>query len=245
MDKLSLYYKTILERVDELVENKKIEEAIMILQDELDTPYIPKEFLEKFEDKLSQLNADKNYFLGIKNFEKYPREKLLKAIRNKNNVDQFALTLFMERFRNSITINEIDFIETLLVDPKVLNEEKVFIFKILKINKIFNSVKFYNSNLKEYYSVSVKNTLLFQESLLFRKAELILRELTFKEPTLYDISKMLLEDIFSYYFPSAPDCDAEVLSYDVFRYVMFSLQGGKIKSSKIVEVILEILRSKN
>ncbi|MDE5952669.1 MAG: DUF3196 family protein, partial [Malacoplasma sp.] len=41
-DQLSLYYKSILKKAEDLVKENKLNQALEIINDELESPYIPK-----------------------------------------------------------------------------------------------------------------------------------------------------------------------------------------------------------
>lgn len=238
---LTKYYEDIIKKANELIEQKKYDEAIFILEDELDAPYIPVEFLTQLEDLLIFANAEKNYFEGLSNVESFSRDKLLRQIYCDNKFDTSALMLFFERYANSITDKELNFFENIFVNREVDNQNKTMLFETLSFYKIDVNVRFYNTWLKEEFSLNTLNTKIFEQIDLYKNAQKLINDMTSKEPSLTSFCSNILLIIYKNYFPVIPNFDFKELSKSIMNYMISALQGEKTEKNEITEIIEKII----
>lgn len=241
MSNINTYYKDIISKVKKLINQKKYNDAIFILEDELEAPYIPIEFQTELEDMLISISADKNYFEGLNQIEHLNREQLLNRIFDDNKLNSSAIHLFFDRYSNNIHEKELLFFENVFVNRNLNNDEKTMLFEALAFQKINYNFKFYNRNVKEDFEINPINTLIFEQIPLFINAQKLINDLASKEPSLLNFCYNILFLIYKYYFPIIPNFEYKELSKAIFNYMISTLQGEKIKEDEITKLIEKII----
>ncbi len=236
------YYESIIEKANSLVEQKKLNEALAILEDELDTPYIPKEQEEILEDLANSIMAEMQYFNGLDKYEKMQKEELLEASFLKGNLDKMAFSLYCERYGENFSDEDKKMFEYYLSTKKMKNEDKVFLFLKLIFHKVDNKVLYYNKMLDKEFLLDIQKTKIYNQIELYVESEKIIEDLTIKEPSILKYCNSLLWSIYIYNFPQVPEYDAKNLAYSIFDYMMNSLTGSKTDSNNhIFEYIENIM----
>lgn len=136
MSNLEKFYNKIFEDIEILVEEKKINLAIEILEDELDAPYIPINFQEKFEEKLLELKFEKNYLNDEKKIEKISKIDFFE--KNEKKISDLDVIYFFKKFEKNLSENEIQMLIKKMESKDISNSKKIIILeniKNLKINK--------------------------------------------------------------------------------------------------------------
>lgn len=241
MSDINTYYKSIISKVKKMINQKKYDDAIFILEDELETPYIPVEFQTELEDMLINISADKNYFEGLSKIEHLNRDQLLNKIFENNKLNSSAIHLFFERYSNNIKEKELLYFENVFLNRNLNNDEKTLLFEALAFQRIDYTFKFYNKNVKEDFEINPINTLIFEQIPLFKNSQKLIDDLASKEPSLLNFCFNILFLIYKYYFPVIPSFDYKELSKSIFNYMISTLQGEKIKEDEITKLIEKIL----
>lgn len=231
------YYESIIEKANQLLQDKKYDEALIILEDELEAPYIPIEQQDKIEDLARFILAEKEYFKGINKYEKLDRKSLLESSfksdkkNHMESLDKYAFALFFERFGNEILEDELEYIQYYLSSRKMKLEDKVQLFVFLKGIKNNNIVKFFNNYLKQEFELNLLETKVWNQIELYKEVEKIIYDLTMKEPSLQKYCEMILYMIYVANFPKVPEFEINQLAYGIFNYMMFALNGEKSKEN--------------
>lgn len=243
MDK---YYESIIEKVNKLIEEKKLDEALDIIEDELSAPYIPRNHEEVLEDIANTIIADKHYFSGIKDYTNLNRELLFSKIVENDKLDSMALLYFFERYSNEISHDEIKEFVNFFKIKNLSNQDKEMLFLTLKTQNIDTNVVYYNNQLKEDFFINTIKTDTYKTIDLYIETEKLIYELTVKEPSLLQFCLNILNLIYFYNFPQIPSFNAKDLSFGIFNYMVFSLQGDKSKINKnTFDYINKIINSMN
>lgn len=245
-DQLSLYYKSILKKAESLASENKLSAALEIINDELESPYIPKEYLTEFTNFSYYLSAEINYLSKLKNFESLNREQLFDEIfTDKICLNTTALSLFIDRYKDSLELDEIKIMESFLASKKTDYISKQFLFTTLKNINFNNFVDYFNPLTQELFNINVRNTYTFADSKYFKELKTLIEELTYKEPSLEQFCSSILFNIYLFNFPNEPKFDCNELAFSIFQYMIFSLQGGekKYKYEKIIDHINQVIKA--
>ncbi len=241
MSEINNYYQSIIDKVNKLIEEKQYDEAIFLLEDELNTPYIPIDFQTIMEDLLITANADKNYFSGLNLVEKLNRKQLIEAIVSNNKLNTSALYLFFERYQNKIDEEELLIFENHFVNRKIDNEEKTSLFEAMAFQKINNNFRYYNNNLKEEFDINPIETKIFEQIPLYIETKDIINSLASKEPSLLNFCFNILLAIYKYYFPLIPNYDPKDLAHSICNYMLSTLQGKSVDKNEVTDLIKKII----
>lgn len=245
-DQLSLYYKSILKKAEDLVKENKLNQALEIINDELESPYIPKEYLTEFTNFSYYLSAEINYLSKLKNFESLNREQLFDEIfTDKICLNTTALSLFLDRYKDDLELDEIKIMEGFLASKKTDYISKQFLFTSLKNINFDKDVDYFNPLTNQLFSVNAKTTATFPDSKYFKDLRILIEELTYKEPSLEQFCSSILFNIYLYNFPNVPKFDCNELAFSIFQYMIYSLQGGekKYKYEKIIKHIEQVIEA--
>lgn len=241
MSSLTDYYKDMIKKIKKLIENKNYDDAIFLLEDELEAPYVPIEFQTELEELLLTVNAEKNYFSGLNKVENLNRSQLLKEIVDENKINSSALQLFFERYQNNLTQEELSYFEDIFIDRKINNEEKTMLFEMISYFQVESSFRYFNVNIKEEFNITPNKTLIFEQILLFKDTQKIIENLSSKEPSLQNFCLNILLLIYKYYFPLIPDFESKELAKSIFNYMLATLQGEKVTVDNITKLIEKII----
>lgn len=243
MSDIENYYCGIIEKIEILVNDSKIDKAIFIIEDELSAPYIPINFQNILESKLFDLNAEKKYFSNIKKYENLSKEELMKSIIDKDTLNVFAMENFFNRYGKSFSKSDLVFFEEIMISKVIKNQYKTLIIENLIYAEIKGEIKFYNVNYNKEHQINLENICIIIANPLYNDILAIINDLSLKEPSIFEMAKTVLLLIFNYCFPATPDFDHKDLAKGIFDYILFSLQGNDFKSNKINDLITKITKN--
>lgn len=244
MSEINTYYQEIIAKVKKLIEDKRFDEAIFILEDELEAPYVPVEFQAIMEELLMSATVDKNYFQGLSQIENFNQQQLLSSIFEKNTLNSSALLLYFERYHNILNDDDFCVFENIFVNRITENDDKILLFETLSFYKINYNFRFFNKHFKEEYQINPTTTLIFEQIDLYKNSKNLINELAIKEPSILNFCYNILLTIYKYYFPTIPDFDYKELASSIFNYMINTLQGELITENKITKLINEIIAHK-
>lgn len=242
-DQLTLYYENILSKVDALVDQKKFKEALELVNDELESPYIPSEFDERFTTISYHLSAEINYLNESVKYESLNREELFDSILKKNSVNSVALNVFLERYKNNIEPFELKIFDSFLSSKKVFDVDKQTLIIALKSLNIDYEFDYYNSFLNKIFKINTKTIFVMLNSPYFVELNKLVEEFTYKEPSLQEFCYLIIFDLYVYHFPNFPEFEISNLAHSIFQYMLNSLQGNikEFKNPEIIEHIEMVL----
>lgn len=252
LDNLSKYYESILEQANKLIKDNELESALQILEDELEAPYIPIEYKNKFEDLYEQTKAQIRYLNEYEDIESLDRESLFESIfkiKNDNSKTSYgSLLLFFDRYGSSLELEEIKKIDSYLSSKKSDNDSKVWLITMLKNSGVDYEFDFYNIFKKKFYKVNPVKTDVFVISPYYKQIGSIIDKMTEKDPSLNNFCNTFLYNIYLYEFPNVPPIDYENLSLAIFQYILSSLTGKEFsykddEIKKYMEKIIPIINT--
>lgn len=238
---LDEYYLGINEKVDQLILEDKYQDALELLVDELEAPYIPLKYANLFEDKSNSVKAEL-YFSKLKPYEKLDIDQLFSFVLHQSRVNYNALNLLFEKYSDAITTHHLDVFNDFLSAKTTNIKDKHSILLYLKLLNRQMQIDFYNPFLKKLFALSISQVKLLDQVDLYNKTDKIISELTIKEASLYEIAKPILKLVYMYYFPKEIKMDARELAYCIFEYIMFCFDNSvKIQNQKHFNLIHTII----
>ena len=230
MNDLNKYYDNILKKVEEYNKENNFLESINLLQDELESPYMPLEYIKIFEEKLYDAQYNHNYNNPKNTFNNSSKEELINIIKNNNEGSELALINYFDKYKDKIDNYELSFNKNLLEDKNISNDIKIISLNLLKINQINLDVYFYNSFLDKSFLINSLDFKNIEEIEFFTKVrDIILNKIIVNEPSLIDFCLASLYAYYKTYFFSFDDLNS--IDYKTFAI-------------KLVEVIKDTLEWK-
>ena len=174
------YYEDILKKIKELIDQGNHEDARRLILNELDMPYVPKDFEETLHDLLMQINDTD------KNVRKFSEEEILSFL---DKDEKYQLIAVSELDRMNLR-NHLDVIARYL-----MNEERSVNAKALLIDSLIaqqiDEPFLYKSKDKEISFVA-KDLKRADQGECFEKVKQILEEEFMKEPSKLRLAMQLL-----------------------------------------------------
>ncbi|MCF0217782.1 MAG: DUF3196 family protein [Malacoplasma sp.] len=240
-DPLTAYYNRVIKKARKLMEESDFRQALNIIKDELETPYIPSTFLEELEKLALDLETEINYVKSASEFENVSRDQMIYKIIDQNGVlNTSAFLIFLGRYASDLTPEEIKKIEAILVSKKTSNIHKIYILENFRAHRLIYDFDFYNSQSKQSFRINTMDVNIFEESAYYNEINSLIDEFTYKEPSLQHFCQSLLTMIYLYCFPKTPEFEPKELSLGIFQYMVDSLQGGE--GEKIKKEIYEFIK---
>lgn len=237
------YYEWVVLKSNQLVEEGKYNEALMIIEDELDAPYIPLEQEQELEELAKNLRQQIEFLNRDNEYDVMSHNKLFSKIFENNRINQTALMVFFDNYKNEIKEDEIAELEDYLISRKISNSDKVLIFSSFKNAKINRNVKFYNCFLKEEFYINTMKTNNFYQFESFQKIEKIINDMCAKDPSVRNFCITLLEMIYVYNFPKEPSYEPEILALSIFEYMLNAITTKNKKTDpEIFDYIDNIIK---
>jgi len=240
---LEKYYLNVIEIILKLQMEKKYSEAVEIIQEELQAPYIPLEF----EGKLSELLADVSFEINEENegnkFLKFTREELLEKIKIYSEGSIYAVMIFFERFKADYKESEIKLLKNVLSLENVGNDLKIVILEQLKLNLFEGKCNFYSYSMKKNYEIDIQSQKFINEERIFIETFSRTSNLYYDEPMTNDLANNMIFAIYNHYFPDFSSIKSEKdLVVGLVQALGVILGNQKAKdSTKLCKEILNIM----
>lgn len=198
---LNEYYADIAQKVLELVKDEKFSEALSILDEELDQPYIPADFYHN----LNQIKLDiecqlkeEEYSQKVANLSKLEIWNLVYD-EKQHKFDDVYFNILLSKYNNEL--DDIDFalINKIFVDKKIDNVSKSIMINNLRELKINHTFSLYNSFLDKLFD--------FNPMLNFELDEQVVEiankidEIFLKDPSKSEIALSLLQVLATKFIP--------------------------------------------
>lgn len=244
MNDINKYYENILNEVEKLIKENKYLEAIDLLEDELEAPYMPLDFIPKFEEKLIECQYEYNYNNPSNNFSKLTKDELKEMIRKNNESSNMAIYNFFDKFINDFSKADENFFLEILKDGKYPNDIKFNILTSLKINQINLDVEFFNSFTKKSYKLNSLEYKDIEEYPFFMEVKKEIEDQTAKEPWMLDLCYVSIFQYFISYYPEfqLEDTDPKKFTLILMNVIKSSMEGTQIHDDKISNDIFSAIK---
>ncbi|AGR40984.1 DUF3196 family protein [Spiroplasma taiwanense] len=191
------YYEELIKEIDLEIANKNFENALNLINEELNAPYIPVEFENYLNDKYIAIleNTENNNFIN----ERWNFDKILKSISQVE--DQEIHLMAFDALRTMNIRKILQNLKEYLLNEKIKPSNKSFLLLIL-IEQSINQEIFVNKN-GNTISINPSNFDLMNSQKILKNIELKLENLVYDtNPSLFKISKHIANNYFYYVFPN-------------------------------------------
>ncbi|WP_339021518.1 DUF3196 family protein [Spiroplasma endosymbiont of Atherix ibis] len=190
------YYDEILQKVLESEEQNNLQEALKLISEELDAPYVPQDFLEKLQKieirLIEKINSNKN------NSFNWNIDKVLEAMSKKLNQDVQLIAFDALRGLNARLI--IKEIKEYLQNPEINSEYKSFLILVL-IEQAIDEDLIVQKNNQSILINPLKYDLLKTQE-IFKDLELKIEQVVYySNPSLFNICENVANTYFYHVFP--------------------------------------------
>ena len=219
MDKLNKYYVEILKKINSLLQEKQYEEAFEIVSQVITSPYIPMEYIERFEqlyveiNKIIMANQIKDKYNSMSKME------MLAKIYDRKKFDVNLFSYLLGKFHDEIDQIDLQYINKFFLEHNIPNTEKIFALEQLKLIKKNYVFDFFNNVLNKNFKIDVNSDFEYLKHPYFKSVKQQIDEILMKDPSLATLANELLLIIYEYYFGSQPSYEPIVLADKLTRYV--------------------------
>ncbi len=199
--KINDYYADIVEKVLKLVNEEKYEEAIDVLNEELDQPYIPTDFfhnLNQIKNDIELQLKENNYNKKVSNLSKLEIWNLVYD-EKKHKFDEVYFNVLLSKFNDELDEIDLSIINKIFNDKRVDNVSKSIMINNLRDLKVNHTFKIYNNFLDETFKFNpIVNLELDRQVVeLANKIE----EVYLKNPSKSEIALSLLQVLATKFMP--------------------------------------------
>lgn len=244
MNNIEKFYSRILNDIEEMIKSNDIDNAIKILEDELEAPYIPIEFHEKFEEKLLDLKFTKNYLNDKKNLNKISKEDFLE--KNNEKINEMDIIYFFKKFGDKLSKDEIDILLKKMESKKISNLKKIVILENLKSKNFSSNFIFFNNSTKKIYETNL-NKIRFIESIeFFNEVNNKLENIIDQDPTIIELCYTIIYSFYEYYFPEfCFSYSAEEFLLSLINCIENMLKGKDLINTKSSKDLQKVIKNIN
>lgn len=237
-------YELINEKYNSLIKENKFEDALKLLEDEINSSFIIQPYYDDWNNKiknLKQIIYSNDKEKKINDFtKKLKKSDLISYIVKDGKIDFNFLNLYLQKFIE-IDNDQIKVLQFLFTNKNILQEDKFKLFSILLANTSNkNNFLFLNSIINK--DKEIDDNVLNNLNLNIKKCSDLLNELSNKEITNYQLSIQILNLLNVYYFPFSPEeilkISSEKLTKEIYKFVKNSL-SNKENNSKIIKKVLK------
>lgn len=241
------YYEKVLTKAKALSKNKKtIQEAIELLETELDQPYTPIKYLDAFSDLLTQFETE----LKISQLEEKEKNlnlnKVLKDAIMNNKFDPVIFEHFATKDPDLLNDSQTQkLVELFLLNELISNIDKLFVIDLMGQYSVDREFVFLNA--KTLAKVKI-NPLFFTQDFQTKDHKIttdLINEATFKDPALNKFAIDILLHCITYYYPNfgfeSPQALKNAILYHV--KVMLGLEEPKHDLDQTEMKLEEILNT--
>lgn len=216
------YYDELIKKIKDLIEIKKNNEALNLINEELSMPYVPKIYEQKLYDLLSIVNPEKANEKKIY----FSRDELLIMFENYKDFDNDFLLNISSYFEEFNWKGHEDKIEKILINKNIDNKIKSIIYNNLALQNIDYDFKVENYKINPH-----KNKTIFETDFAFRNFFNLENE-DFKNPSIKSISKKIFVIYLMNTFPDSLFFDFENINKEIINISKFMIGENKILNSK-------------
>jgi hypothetical protein len=219
MTKLNKYYEEILRKVDKFIAEKNYDEAFELVSQEIASPYIPMEYVERFEqlyveiNKIVMVNQIKHKYNNMSKME------MLGKIYDGKKVDLNLLSFFLGKFHKQIEPMDLQYLNKIFMDKTITNTEKIFALEQIKITEIHYIFDYNNGFINKIFTINTNSDFEFHKHSYFVQTQKLIEDILIKDPSLATLAHELLLIIYEYYFGTQPYFESVVLADKLTRYV--------------------------
>lgn len=246
-DEVIKYYEDLLAKIKQDFQNKKYEQALQRLQEELEQTYIPYEYQQVFEEQLHQLQTEYRYLQLDEQLKNLSKTKMLNQVVSKQKFNVYLFDYFLQKFHQELTNDDFNEISRWLKSPILDNSQKFYVLDSLAHFNINHDFVLYNHLVQDDI---VLNTLNFHEHECFdqyNKTLDIIEKTLFKDPVVTKFATDLLNAVAMHYFPSFVFNDPNNLAKIILKiinnsmnFVQPNLDEMSEQERKVYKIFLEL-----
>ncbi|MBQ0035331.1 MAG: DUF3196 family protein [Firmicutes bacterium] len=201
------YYQDIINKITKLIENENFDEANKLIDEELNVPYVPKEYLDQLEQLQAQVKAVTFVYKSLtdEDIEKYlfmDAEHQLIAV---NELNKKNLREYIDLCNKYLSSNGFKNAKVLLVDS-LINQE------------IGEDIKYIDSGME--YEFIPKYVMPIEISGGFKKALKLIDDEFMKEPSMNKLARDLLYKECLMALPvNYEESEAPILAKNIIDYI--------------------------
>ncbi|GHU46924.1 hypothetical protein FACS1894218_0270 [Bacilli bacterium] len=213
------YYEDILDAIKRLLKDKDAEAALSILEKELKAPYVPKKYLDKFEnmylDVQRQALSEEIKF----KYDHLTKLEMLTLVYNGKKLDLNVFAFFLGKFYGELDDLDYSFINKIFKDPKIQNGEKIFILEQLKMCELKHEFDFVNEYTGHQGKVNSIDNFEMRTNDYFKPVCKFIEKELMKDPSLINMALDLARVIYENYFNEQPQYTINELASQLVHYV--------------------------
>ena len=246
-EEVNAYYEKKINQAKALFNDKKTkQDAIELLNEELDQPYIPIAYFDRMTDLVNQFEIDLKVQTLDENEKNLTVEKLLKEAITDHKFDAVTFDHIVSKDPDALNEEKNQkLLEIFFLDEHLANIDKLFVLDLMGQKGIDKEYNFLNAVTHKTTHVNPYHFVQDFQTKEHQTTSKLLDELTFKDPALNKFCTDVLLHCVTYYYPdfgfSSPEGLKEAILYHVKN--MLGLEEEKKHLNDDEKKVAEILNS--
>lgn len=225
------YYEQILKQAEDLINNKEYKKALEIISSEISAPYIPGEYINRFESLYVSLTEKVNIEEIEKKYNSMTKNQLLIYAYDGRKLEINVFSFFLAKFKDQIDNLDFAIIEQIFLNKSISNDVKIFALEQIKLSEINHDFDFLNNITNMESKINSQSAFELNESPFYIYVNNKIEEALFKEPSLKPLAEYIVRLCYEYYFGSCPPYSKDELASNIVDYVT-SFFNDNLKNQK-------------
>ncbi|WP_036459447.1 DUF3196 family protein [[Mycoplasma] imitans] len=243
-DQNTQFYLSLLEMIKADIDKKNFKKALLSIQEELDTDYLPLGLIEYFKQAhlVTKRLMYENEFDWLEKLDK--QELINKTVVNfPDNLWYFDYLATKEE--NYWNIDDFEFFRHIFITKTYDNSDKLVAAQLLQKIDPFINIKFdvYNNKLKQTFKITLKKDDIWATNTqdYFNNVLDQIESSFYKDPSKEQLASEIVNNIMQDYYPAHPDLvSVDELAKGIIQYVKNCFDNKK-PDQKINEIVYDVI----
>jgi hypothetical protein len=245
MNDLSLYYSKIITSIKEKCKNGNLSDALEILDQELQSPYIPSQYLTELENLYININQKALVEQIVNKYKNMSKMEMLSQILIDSKININVLSFFLSKFNKQIDLIDLQYLNKIFLNKNISNSDKLFVLEQLKMCDIKYEFNFYNNYLNKEFKINSEQFYSLDNSEYYQLVKSNINNILIKNPSILNLAQTILLSFYETYFPINMDYKTEVLATNICRYVESQFDTNIECDKNFISLLNKILIAKN
>ncbi|MDR2846793.1 MAG: DUF3196 family protein [Mycoplasmataceae bacterium] len=220
---------------------QKYEQAIAILEQfQKECAVIPGKYLLKYNDLLEKTKKILQNATYEKKIDNFSRNELLINIFREHNLSIELFYKYIDKYKTDLTPFDLQYFNQIFSNKYIKNSNKLLIYKTFFENRTDFDFTYFNISLQKEFTINPS-----KDEILAQLVEInaLIQKKCFKTPSYISPIKQIMEDFFSYYFPTPVPINKNELVDKVYNYINELMLGVKNTDNEFSQLVMKVTKN--
>lgn len=240
-NEIDQYYSDISQQIIVLIKEKKYIQAINILNEELNQPYVPYDIYERLNQSkidIERMQIEESY---DKKFNLLTKREIWNQIYNEANhfIDISYISILLEKYEHEFNDYDVTMLNNILNNKHINNVDKWLLIELILQLKLDYPFSMYNSFLDKKMSFNLETLTGGQQQLAMIAKELT--NILAKQPSELEIALQLLQALYTKFIPNQISFNNHDIINTLKNVVLALFNHEQLVENEITKLLKEFL----